>query len=165
MRDSWWSCYEQAVIMLSLCLAILAAGLAFRVSKLPWGKRFIVSLTWDFSRSWATNVSSLAGVIGVVIVSAVTTDFKPFGQASVKGSYAVATLLTGAIVLAAPSIYTLLQEKQDDQMVGNVGGFILASLFTMWGAARRLSQRCNRCRTVAEKTGDAINRGVEITRL
>jgi hypothetical protein len=138
MCDSWWSCYEQVVVILSLGLAISTAGLAFRLSKLPWEERFIVSLTWDFSRSWATNVSSLAGIIGIAIVSAVTTDFKPFSQASVKGSYAVTTLLMAAIVVAAPSIYTLLQKKQDNQMVGSVGGFILASLFTIWGTIAQL---------------------------
>jgi len=138
MCDSWWSCYEQGVVILSLCLAILTAGSAFRLSKLPWKERFSVSLTWDFSRSWATNVSSIAGIVGVAIVSAVTTDFKPFSQASVKSSYAVTTVLMGAIVIAAPSLYTLLQKKQGNQMVGSVGGFILASLFTIWGTIAQL---------------------------
>src|SRR5207249_6001273 len=117
---------------LSFLLALATVWVAFIRAALPWNKPFIVSLTWDFSRSWATNISGLAGIIGVAVVSSVTTDFKPFTQAAVKGSYAVATVLMAAIVIAAPSIYTLLQERKDNQLVGCVGGFIAASLLTIW---------------------------------
>ena len=138
MNDSWWNSYEQIAVIVALCAAIPTAWVAFKRSGFSWDKAFIVSLTWDFSRSWATNITSLAGIIGVAVVSAVTTDFKPFTQPAVKGSYAVTTVLMAAIVVAAPSIYTLLQKKRDDQMVGCVGSFIVASMLTLWGTIAQL---------------------------
>jgi hypothetical protein len=138
MYDSWWTCFEQVAVILAFFLALATVRVAFVRAGLPWKKPFIVSLTWDFSRSWATNISGLAGIIGVAVVSSVTTDFKPFTQAAVKGSYAVTTVLMAAIVIAAPSIYTLLQERKDNQLVGCVGGFIAASLLTIWGTIAQL---------------------------
>lgn len=136
--DSWWSCYEQVAVVFSLLLALAIVRAAFISTKLRWNSPFIVTLTWDFSRSWATNVSGLAAVVGVAVVSSVTTDFKPFTQAAVKSSYTVTTVLMAAVVIAAPSIYTLLQERKENQMVGCAGGFIAASMLTIWGTIAQL---------------------------
>jgi hypothetical protein len=137
MGESEWIYYEQFAVVASLFAAFATAWIAWKRSRVSWKKSFIVSLTWDFSRSWATNVSSLAGIIGVTIVTAVTTDFKPF-TGTVKSSFVVTSLLMGAIVVAAPSIYTLLQKERDDQMVGSVGGFVTASMFTIWGTVAQI---------------------------
>jgi hypothetical protein len=135
---SSWGIYQQLAVVVSLFLALGTVAVAFIRAKMSLKTPFIVTLTWDFSRSWATNISGLAGVIGVAVVSTMTTDFKPFTQAAVKNSYATTSILMAAVVVAAPSIYTLLQERNGNQLVGCVGGFIAASMLTIWGTIAQL---------------------------
>jgi hypothetical protein len=152
--DSWWICYEQVAVVFSLLLALAIVRAAFTPTKLRWNSPFVATLTWDFSRSWATNVSGLAAVVGVAVVSSVTTDFKPFSQTPVKSSYTVTAVLMAAVVIAAPSIYTLLQERKENQLVGCAGGFIAASMLTIWGTiAQLLLQAALLVAFVLEKPG------------
>jgi len=136
--DSAWSSYEQVAVVISFLIALIVVALAFKSTKLHLRSPFIVSLTWDFSRSWASNISSLAGIIGVAVTNSITTDFKPFTDAVVKNSYTVTCVLMAAVVLAAPSIYTMLQLRKEDQLVGCTGGFLAASVLTIWGTMAQL---------------------------
>jgi len=138
LSNSWWNSYEQLTVILSLLMALIVAAAAFVPTKLKLSHPFTATLTWDFTRSWATNVSGLAGVMGVAAASSIAADFKPFTQAAVKNSYTAATVLMAAIVVAAPSIYTLLQVRKDNQLVGCAGGFIAASTLTIWGTIAQL---------------------------
>lgn len=124
--------------MISFLIALMVVTLALRSTKLHLSSPFIVSLTWDFSRSWASNIGSLAGIFGVAVTNSITTNFQPFARAVAKNSYTVTCVLMAAVVLAAPSIYTMLQVREDEQLVGCTGGFLAASVLTIWGTMAQL---------------------------
>lgn len=129
-----WSTYEQFVVCGSLAVALLIVNSARRkADRCNLNLPFVNAPTWDFSPSWASNISTLAGVIGVTVANTIVTDFKPFAQIAVKGAYNVTSVLMGAIIIAAPSAYSLLQIHQDKQMVGSVRGFLAACVLTLWG--------------------------------
>jgi hypothetical protein len=138
ISDSAWSCYEQTVVILSLLIAMVVAAIAFVQTKVNIKAPFLVDLTWDFSRSWASNISGLAGILGVSAVNAISLDFKPFANLPIKTSYTITTLLMSAIVIAAPSVYSLLQIRRNNHLVGCAGGFLAASTLTIWGTVAQL---------------------------
>jgi hypothetical protein len=138
LSDSAWSSYEQVVVIVSLLSAVTLVVVAFKTSNLELKSPFIVNLGWDFSRSWASNISGLAGVVGISVANSITTDFKPFMHAPIKNSYTVTAVLMAAVVIAAPSVYTVLQVRKDNQLVGCVGGFLAASVLTVWGTIAQL---------------------------
>jgi len=138
LSNSWWNSYEQLAVILSLLVALIIVTVAFVLTKLKLSHPFTVTLTWDFTRSWATNISGLAAIVGIAAASSIAADFKPFAQATVKNSYSATTVLMAAIVVAAPSIYNLLQVRKDNQLVGCAGGFIAASMLTIWGTIAQL---------------------------
>jgi len=138
LSDSAWSYYEQAIVIASLLISIVIVAVAFRTSKLTLKTSFIVGLAWDFSHSWASNISGLAGVVGISVASSIAPDFKLFTHATIKNSYTVNTVLMAAIVIAAPSVYTMLQVRKNNQLVGCVGGFLAASVLTIWGTIAQL---------------------------
>jgi uncharacterized membrane protein YeaQ/YmgE (transglycosylase-associated protein family) len=139
LSDSAWSCYEQGAVIASLLIAVVLAAVAFKGCGLKMNSPFIVNLGWDFSRSWASNISGLAGIVGISVANSITTDFKPFTQAAIKNSYTVTAVLMAAVVVAAPSVYNLLQVQKNDQLVGCVGGFLAASVLTIWGTIAQLT--------------------------
>ena len=138
LSDSAWSSFEQLEVITSLLMAIAIAATAFKPSDLKLTSPFIINLSWDFSRSWASNVSGLAGIVGISVANSIAIDFKPFTQPAIKNSYTVTAVLMAAIVIAAPSLYTLLQVRKDNQLVGCVGGFLAASILTIWGTLAQL---------------------------
>jgi hypothetical protein len=138
LPESTWSYFEQGVVLVSLCVAVTIAKVAFKRTKFNLKDPFSASLTWDFTRSWASNTSALAGVIGVAVANSVTTDFKPFTHAPIKNAYTVTSVLMAAIVVAAPAIYAILQVRNANQLVRSVGGFLAASTMTIWGTVAQL---------------------------
>jgi hypothetical protein len=138
LSDLAWSCYEQGAVIASLLIAIALVAVAFKRSELKLNSPFVVSLSWDFSRSWASNITGLAGVIGISVANSITTDFKPFTHVSIKNSYTVTAVLMAAIVIAAPSVYNLLQVRENGGLAGCVGGFLAASVLTIWGTIAQL---------------------------
>jgi len=138
LPDSAWSSYEQVAVIVALVMAIVLVAVAFKRNKLQLKSPFDVNLAWDFSRSWASNISGIAGIVGVAVANSITTDFKPFTHAPIKNSYTVTAVLMAAVVIAAPSVYTLLQVRKGNNLVGCVGGFLAASVLTIWGTIAQL---------------------------
>jgi hypothetical protein len=138
LSNAAWVGYEQIAVLISLPLSVTIVGFAFKPIRMKLNTPFDVSLTWDFSRSWASNISALAGIIGVSVANSITTDFKPFTQVAAKNSYNVSAVLMAAVVIAAPSAYTMLQIRKDNQLVGCAGGFLVASTLTIWGTIAQL---------------------------
>jgi hypothetical protein len=99
---------------------------------------------WDFSKSWATNITVLAAVFTAFLGSKIVASptFVP------DTGYALLSVLFAALVAVAPLAFrTLSTEKtvltpagtNDIQFQGNAGGFLLAVLLTLWGSLGQLA--------------------------
>jgi hypothetical protein len=106
--------------------------------------------TWDFSQSWATNLT----VAGAVVTTLLGFSGLPeYGEFMSKNSYLSLGLLFGVLVTLAPSVYNFTRRPvsvpipdPDDatnttgsRLEGHVFGFLLASFLTLWGVLGQLA--------------------------
>ena len=93
--------------------------------------------TWDFSSSWASNLTAFGEAFSFLIQA--TIDKPIFGS---RMEYGFLAGFAAALVAVAPMIQRMLGNTQIDGSSGGptatthgqVGGFLTASVFTMWGA-------------------------------
>lgn len=93
--------------------------------------------TWDFSSSWASNLTAFGAAFSFLIQA--TIDKPIFGS---RMEYGFLAAFAAALVAVAPMIQRMLGNTQIDASSdgptatthGQVGGFLTASVFTMWGA-------------------------------
>ncbi len=108
------------------------------------------SVTWDFSQSWATNIT-VAGTALTTLLS--FTGLPEYGKFMAKSSYLSLALLFGILVTLAPSVYNFIRKPVDPPppdlanptkaigpvFQGYVFGFLLASFLTLWGVLGQLT--------------------------
>ena len=93
---------------------------------------------WDFSKSWASNLTVFSALLGTILAAGVLpTDT----SAARKATYAGLNLLFGLGILIGPFLYTAFQtgvevhEKGKAtalQYQGYVWAFLIASVVTLW---------------------------------
>jgi hypothetical protein len=95
--------------------------------------------TWDFSKSWASNITVVGAIVGTVL-SAKVLPASPTVVATPNG-YTALSLLFGALVVVAPLVFTALRSKpsaMDVTVEGKGWAFLLASALTLWGVIGEL---------------------------
>jgi hypothetical protein len=127
-------------------LSILLAAMMIR----QFGRRSRMgSATWDFSQSWASNLT-----IGGTVLTALLgfAGLPEYGVYMSKSAYTELSLLFGALVMLAPAAYNFTRRSitvpvpdPDDptntsgtRLEGAVYGFLLASFVTLWGVFGQL---------------------------
>lgn len=130
-----WSGNVLWIALAAAVVVVLVAFIALRRSPLPGGSP-PVSATWDYSKSWASNVG-VAGAVIQLFVAAIATLDQPVHMS--KAGYSLTGVLLAAIVLLAPAVYNML--------AGTTGtrrrfAFLLACLLTIWGAFGQLAELC-----------------------
>jgi hypothetical protein len=97
--------------------------------------------TWDFSKSWASNVTVVGAILGTVL-SAKILPASPTVIATPNG-YTALSLLFGALVVVAPLVFTALRSGRpsamDTVIEGKGWAFLLASEVTLWGVIGELA--------------------------
>jgi hypothetical protein len=91
---------------------------------------------WDFSKSWASNITVIGALLGTIISAGVL----PAQTALPKATYAGLNLFFGALILVAPFVYTATQKEvspdrprrpQEPRYEGRVYWFVAASGLTL----------------------------------
>jgi hypothetical protein len=120
------------LVVCSLVLAVVLVGVArYRAGSGP--SVGIDFPEWDFSKSWASNLTVLGAILGTVlsakILPARTVVVTPDG-------YTALSLLFGILVVVAPFLYTALRKgrpgAQGPHFTGRNWAFLVASGVTIW---------------------------------
>ena len=120
--------------------------------------------TWDFSKSWAANLTTLGAIVG----AALSLGVLPTGAPS-KPYYIGFHLLCLALLAAAPFLYNACRVGRLGSASGGdpvayhgfVGVFLLASLATAWGLLGQLATLWRLLRELArDTTGSPLLNGV-----
>src|SRR5262249_19076236 len=130
------------IVKWSLGLAASLALLALAIVRMHGHKigDTIGNATWDFSNSWASNVTAFSAVF-VFLTQLTTFPAKPF--MATRTEYAFLAALSVALAAAAPvvqrvagsnGVVTSAAGEPAASTCGLVGGFLLACAFTLWGA-------------------------------
>jgi succinate dehydrogenase hydrophobic anchor subunit len=92
--------------------------------------------TWNFSQSWASNITAVGALLGTIL----TAGFLPDETALPKATYAYLNFFFGVLVVVAPFVYTAVSTPvpvhkrtpgTQAQFQGFVAGFIVAAGLTM----------------------------------
>ncbi len=96
--------------------------------------------SWDFSKSWASNVTVVGAILGTVL-SAKVLPANPTVVASPNG-YTALSLLFGALVVLAPLVFVALRSGNPSTTNQTVEGrgwtFLLATAVSLWGVVGEL---------------------------
>lgn len=93
--------------------------------------------SWDFSRSWGSNLTVVGALLGTIISAGVL----PERLAVPKATYAALNLLFAALIVLGPFIYNATRRQVDvsrsaevtePQFQGYVWSFLLATAITLW---------------------------------
>lgn len=128
---------EAGIVLASLGVALaLVADCASRSNtrpSLPVGPP-----NWDFTKSWATNITIVGALFGSFFSNSVVTSprYVP------SPGYVVLSILFALLTLVAPLVFVALSKAKqvprgassDLEHQGNAIAFLLAMLFTLWGA-------------------------------
>ena len=102
-------------------------------------KKAIGDPTWDFSKSWASNVTVVGAILGTVL----SAKILPAATVVVSANgYTALSLLFGALVVLAPLLFVASRSGKPDAKgpvyTGHGWAFLLASLVTLWGVIGQL---------------------------
>lgn len=99
---------------------------------------------WDFSKSWATNVTVLGAALTALLGSHVVAAPKLVPD----GGYALLSVLFAALVAVAPLTFRALSTQSrvltpegttDFQFQGSAGGFLMSVILTTWGSVGQVA--------------------------
>jgi hypothetical protein len=116
-------------------VAPLCVALAYnRMKKRPGLKDPVGSPKWDFTKSWANNVTVAASVISTTVLLALLVQEPVFLS---KANYLALNALLVVLLAVAPAIFALRRRQtnsvpgQDPEYSGTVSGFLLACGVTL----------------------------------
>ncbi len=100
--------------------------------------------TWDFSRSWASNISVVGGLVTLSALAFIPA--KTETQLITRSAYAILLFVFPLLAALAPLIYNFSRHISKDTSnppmiiaVGRAYMFIVASVFTMWASVGQLA--------------------------
>ena len=134
---------QDAILWIPFGLSLLVAVIAF---VLIWKSRNQVMgmPTWEFSQSWASNISVIGGLVTGSALTFLSDEIKTHFLS--RTGYAILLFVFPFLSTLAPLIYNL---TRDIKTVSTPSGpaaifegraymFVLASVFTMWGSIGQL---------------------------
>jgi hypothetical protein len=101
-------------------------------------------VNWDFTKSWASNLTVVGALLGTILAAGVLPD----QTAVTKATYAGLNLLFGILILVAPLAYVAMQREKplrvakdvtEPQYQGTVFWFLASSTLTLWAVAGELA--------------------------
>lgn len=99
----------------------------------------IGTATWDFGRSWASNIAAAGAILGFLVSGAFYPD-RPVHLS--KENYLAVNALALGLAALAPFVYQVSShlERAGAQLQnqGRVYGFLVASAFTVWSVLAQL---------------------------
>jgi hypothetical protein len=126
------------LIFLPLPLGGAFVGLAYLLADkhgCKWKSR-MGPANWDFSKSWASNITVVGALLGTILAAGVLPD----ETAVSKATYAGLNLFFGVLILISPLVYTATQKAvpvhrrtavTEAQYQGSVRWFVVASGLTL----------------------------------
>ena len=128
-----------ALVLASLALAT-ALVVAARV-KGGAGPAGIDFPQWDFSESWASNLTVVGAILGTVLSANVLPPKKTVVMA--PDGYTALSLLFGILVVLAPFLYTAFRKGRPrptgPEYRGRNGAFLVASALTVWATCGQIA--------------------------
>jgi hypothetical protein len=100
-------------------------------------------LNWDFSKSWASNITVVGALLGTILSAGALPDTTTIS----KATYAGLNLFFGVLILIAPFLYTATQgvvpvhkrgTEKEPQYQGYVLAFLVSSAITLWAVVGEL---------------------------
>ncbi len=128
-----------ALVLASLALAAVLV-VAARATSGPGPANGIDFPQWDFSKSWASNLTVVGAILGTVlsgkVLPARTVVITPDG-------YTALSLLFGILVVLAPFLYTAFRKGRPTptgpEFAGRNVGFLVASAVTIWAVCGQIA--------------------------
>jgi hypothetical protein len=130
----------------SLCFLIVASGLlglivlAMVVACYPidWGKK-PTSLTWDFTKSWASNITAAGTILNYAVLLSCFTPTASFHYFP-KSAYLSIGAIAGGLSLLAPLAYNALSKilQVPKWEVNDSISFLVGAGITVWGSTLQL---------------------------
>jgi hypothetical protein len=125
----------------------LVAGLAFIGLRLVTLRKVLIwngrlgSVHWDFSRSWATNITTVGAILGTVTATGLLPEA---GRLLVPGEVAGLSVFFGVLAVLSGFVYTVLSrpvldEMQEPARQGWVLPFVVAAGMTIVGVVGELT--------------------------
>lgn len=101
--------------------------------------------SWDFSRSWASNISAVGGLVTLSALAFIPTTLET--QQIPRQAYAILLFVFPLLAALAPLVYNFSRRVNTDSSTtpptitsqGKAYMFIVASVFTMWAAVGQLA--------------------------
>lgn len=134
----------QTFLLWAPFVSALAIGIASLTVLRKDLKQLMGIPTWDFSRSWASNISVVGGLVTLSALGFLPADFPT--QIS-RPAYAVLLFVFPLLAGLAPLVYNFSRRVSRDTTTtpptvvsqGKAYLFIIASIFTMWAAIGQLA--------------------------
>lgn len=134
------------VIFIPLGAAILVVVIAYLIVLPRCGlAQRLGPADWDFSKSWASNLTVFSALLGTILSAGVLPKET---SATKTATYAGLNLLFGVGVLMGPFLYTAFQSpvlvnlhssEKEAQYQGRVWTFLLATILTLWAVLGELA--------------------------
>ena len=134
---------QKTALDVALIAPIVLAVLVALFSRFVLGnellKRRMGLPNWDFSKSWASTIAVVGGVISFATALALIPATGGPPTVLARGQYAFLGVVFTAVTAAAPPVYTFASGIQPDLTVRGWGySFLFASIFTIWGTLGQL---------------------------
>jgi hypothetical protein len=129
-----------ALILISLLAGALvpAVVLAHFWQQIDWNKE-LASPTWDFAKSWASNITTAGTVLGY---AALLSCFSPTAQFHFfpRAGYLSVGTIAGGLPILAPLAFTVLSRilRARDSNFADSTSFLLSAALTIWGLTLQL---------------------------
>ena len=112
--------------------------LAYFRQQIDWSKE-LAGPTWDFSKSWASNITAAGTVLGY---AALLSCFSPTAQLHFlpRAGYLTVGTIAGGLPILAPLVFTVLSrilQARHNESAASIA-FLLAAAVTIWGLTLQL---------------------------
>jgi hypothetical protein len=119
-------------------LLVPAVVLAYFREQIDWSKQ-LAGPTWDFGKSWASNITAAGTVLGY---AALLACFSPTAQLHFlpRAGYLTVGTIAGGLPILAPLVFTVLSrilQARHNQAATSIS-FLLATAVTIWGLTLQL---------------------------
>jgi hypothetical protein len=102
--------------------------------------RTMGSVGWDFSKSWASNLTAVGAVVAAVLSASILPENTRYISSD---GYTILSLEFGIMVVVAPFVYSAtqlakVQKGKEPAYKGHVWAFLIACVVTLWGVIGEL---------------------------
>jgi hypothetical protein len=132
---AWWL---WVVILAPFGAAAIVVAVGWRRHKQTHGESKLSDAlgdaTWDFQKSWASNLTVVGGILGAIVSSGALPEAK-------SATFAGLSLFFAVLALVAPFVYAATRRPVGTPPIyeGRVWSYLLSSTFTLWATFGQLA--------------------------